>query len=1619
MPDITIGVNRDLRGGLDSDTDIQNLAGGNYPDCVNVERNNSGIGGSDAPSDGNAIAYTLTELQKQSQKVRVFNNLIDFQNNEYNYIRMSLFNGNGFLIRNTYIKNTDYEINTFIGIRNAVESVLASPIWNIGLSQGSITGGSLFGADPDYPEGYFDVLFPFEYDTYTFELVAGFGDLGNLRIRPFSVSLRPGNYTGLTLGDAVSSGLIVLDTVDTGTPVNAENIEFTPIQIRIIKEAYSESAVGKPHLIGSKENNSKLFMCWTTKTKDRSEIVTGNLQMYVNAGLESGGGLNKLWVIVPIGHGLVDYQSVIMANMPSPFNIYNGTWVIRVIDENTFYLATSNIAIGPDLPNVPTQTTAEIFTNVDGVGLFVVQSYDVQSNTYTYEIPLKSKQLNWDTKHQIDLDVEFFNNVYSLYYNDFLNRPRVTYFNEPIGTDSAIQAINPTGQYEYEELNEQIKLQQDYAGIEISINNQYQSGGALLAGTYRYGVVLVTEAFSETEISDLTDIVNVYEPIYEGQFGGNVFGNYSTQSTSKINELLVTNIVPGLFKFIDLVSVFISGQGTALSSIQAQVVSRTQLGPNQTSIILNHSGTEIDIRAFSVQALNPIRQTILKAYNNVIGENRLLLSNFETTQQFDISSWTKTFQYSLTRTPVYWDFRDENTLGFSVPYSGYKIDNVNPYICPTGYQLYDWYRFYVVAEFIEGGFSDATFCFDVRFVSQQDYLDSFDTDDDFRFLSTNETNRRNLDEDELVDYNYNPEFDLPGFGDGTRERTYYQFGIKFKNIDWDFSINGVKVRNIIKRLKVCRAERIPEVMNSGALNLATKQRNIGDLGTDPCVYVDYVCSVKNITLPSNNPENNTPVPYSLQVQPSVAGSDERISNGRKYGSYYSPDIIFGTDQFSFIQGDKMIVLSKMLLFNTYFTTAQTEFSYLRKFECRTSPPKAYVAEIEESGLCEMDTEIEFSEGIKYSKKNLTAPVYWFQNSTGFVFSTGEIRGVEQGSPVFKFKDNIGQPFPVVWDWGFGTDYGVYSTVYFRRQVNKYGDTNDFNNILYTNYSISNGESDKVVFGGDVFTQQTWLKKYYPHIQDNTVVFDYGAAGFNIISQNKVNTQLRVVSLPPISTRPVYPITTTDLNVWLNAFGSITMDNKMPTETDQIAQNSAYKVNKDQQLIPTFDSNNINVTKFPSRIIYSELKPNGSTKDFYRVFPPAQFRDNPNNFGAIVHMDLKQGELFTLQELCYTREFLNATGQLSTIDSGQVIIGDSSVLSRPGVRLTSLGSKHKWSYARGLTDAGTDVRCWVNSDFFVVLRAGRDGTVNLTERSMMDTFLRDNMRFVRDKFTPADGQGIHAIWDDVGKNFVITVRGWKDNEPWSGNALGYNIGDVVSYGEQYSIPILYVCIQSLAPPTQQGGGRPDPNPLVSEAIPGSEIGSAYWRKIEFSDTNYYSLFTLCFNEARNRFTHFNTFYPKIYANHFDRFFSPKPHTDESNKFYLMRQGEALVFYDEEHEGYTEYVINQEPSMLKKFVSIAYNAILRPLRVEFKTQFISEQGIEERVTTLDRSEFKIRENIVYSTIKNTLDENGQNNQRTAPMKGMWLRIKTFFKARENQKINDIFVPIRMGQRNVKNP
>lgn len=1557
MPDVTIGVNRDIRGGLDTDTDILYLNGGSYPDCVNVERNNSATTGSDTPSLGTRLQYEIPAQSVQNQRIRIYIDTTQYPNG-FDWIRVTLYNGNEQVIKNDYINNVGLTNNP-TAIRQQILALLAQS----GFSNLNYT---VFTNQTD-PDGnvIIDIEFSFFYDDWVLEIVP-----------EQRIDQTPSFYNANAVIGRRPDDLI---QVTSGAKPIVVATALEPFRTRIMYEAISLTGAGKYHLIGSKENNSLLFMTWTTQTKERQRLQLNIVGL--NTGTVNNGVVNRgVFVTTDIAHGLQTNESIVLANLSGEANIFNGEWTITVVSDTSFYLNTALPFSA--MPQTITNYGGQIYVNPYGLGAFLVQRYDIQANVYRYVIPLRSKKLNWITTKQIDLDVEYFNRVYSLYYNDFYNRPRVTYFEGELYLDSAIEVINPEfGRYSYEELTQQIKLQQDSAGVTIELRDQVQTGGSLNSGSYRYGVVLVTEDFTETEISTLSNLISVYEPIWEGLTGDNVYGTYA--ATTKINQIFVSGIQPGIYKYIDLISVYISGTSFSLPSTEALVVTRTQLGPDQTEITLQHTGNEIDSRAFPLGGLNPIRQSILKAYNNVIGENRLLISNFETSQRFDISEWVNTFTYSIKKYPLYSDFFSENKLGFATPLGD-----------ATGYQLYEWYRFYAVGEFIEGGYTDATFCFDVRFVTQQEYTNSFGTDDDYRFLETNLFDRRDFNGDDLTTYT---------MGQNTRE--YYQFGIEIKNIDWTFSINGVKAKDLFKRILIHRAERIKEVIASGAINMGIIYNDPDNQYPDADeVLLDF-------------PGIKVTQPFQPEIDAGGAADQQLLyslqtgATNSRFCSFYSPTFMFG-EQYSFIEGDSVVALGR------YSGVHSTELYYGGEFEkymlriWRSTLPGGIVSVksnvVEGKYLIENEEHtFEYNnQTYVYTKKGfILRDIKYFSPTSQQIEQTNVGMGAVQASPVLLLDTPISSP-P-----GFGSDYGIYHAVYFRKRINKYGARTADNDIIYTNYDIYSTESSKTIFGGDVYNQQTWLKQIYKRTGGTR---DGGAAGFNLISQNTFNTQLRAFD-PDATNRYAYPINTDDWTVWI-VEGYTNPGEPGIVDGDQIFKNTAYSVIKNQQLFPVFDPNQITRSVFPTRIIYSELKPNGSTKDFYRVFPPAQFRDNPNNYGAITHMDIKQGELFTLQELCYTREFLNSTGRLSTIEDGQVIIGDASVLSRPGIRLTQLGSKHKWSYARGLTDSGTDVRCWVNTDFFVVLRAGRDGTVNLTERALMDTFLRDHMRFVKDKFTPADNQGIHATWDDVGKNFMITCRAWIDHEEWSATSSGYKVGEIVSYGSELSIPILYVCIQNIRP---EGPNTRPGEPTVQTAIPGSEIGAAYWERKYFSDFNYYSVWTLAFNEARNRFTHFQTFYPKIYANHFDRYFSPSPYDGESNRFFLMRDSEPLVFYDRENEGYSEYVINQDNSVTKKFVSIAFNSYFKPFKVELKTQFISENGIEDRVTTLDRSEFTMRENIAFSTIKNTLDSQGRNNQRTAPMKGLWLRIKTFFKAREYQKINDIFVPVRTGQRNIKNP
>ena len=1299
-----------------------------------------------------------------------------------------------------------------------------------------------------------------------------------------------------------------------------------------IKEAISITGQGGFIEIGSKDLLGTTWLFSTTQDREQTKLYNEFMRFYL---VNDYGG--QIGVFFP-DHGLVTGESIVIANAVGIGAVANGEWVINVISENNFALF---LSVPTGMTVSPINYGGVIYKDTFGVGQIGVQQYVGETDSYTYTRILASKRLNFRTMYQIDVDAVLNNNGYLLKFTDNYNYPRTFSYKGAFIEDGALQPLNPDGFYTYETLTDEIKNIINYSAAVVEYEEQVQSGGQVPPANWRYAVEFLTDTNATTELSFLSNPIPTYPPTYIGYSAtyhpiyGSAIGN---SVTPKINRVRVTGITPGIFKYIQLV-----GFNYANSSVNTVVVSafrirKELLSPDQTEIILEHNGNEPDITFFDTTLAIPVRPDIIRAGSNRFCENRLVYGNITTSTEIDIREWALTMKYSIKRKGIPAAFRTEMWEEF------YNPENTAKYV---GYQPYEWYRFYISAETYSGKITDSVFSFDMRLLTQADYAAFGEAE----FNEINGGDRRDLAGDEYDSYapgNWQP---LP-----SSERYLYQMYIELNNIDWEYQINGVKVKDIFKSVKVSRAERVQEVIATG-------------------VYV--VAATESV--------GSTIVWYDTTGNPELAQTNFRI------GSFYSSDILFGYTQYNESQiGDKLINFGTLNFYDSNRYDDPTTFKqsfWTTVGPVNNTPSSAQVINI---------TRCQFipSRGAKTFTFGATTRIFYKKdvNDANLVSDTGS---TFLGSPVIQLDQDVDR---------FLGQYqsGRFQSLIFRAKKAKYGARDAFGNtIVFTGATAFNGQSSVSVFGGDVFNQQVQFR------QQIRVSNDTSSSAFNIISTNIVNTNLRPFDINvPYRSFPVFPILPQN---WM-----------ISSDPDYYYRNTGYSIFNQVQASTVFDPEGNDLGNYITRKYYSQLNPNNANTDKYREFLPLDFQDNPNNFGPITHLEIVNGELFTLQQRGFTREFFNATGRLQTAEDGDVLIGTGEVLSRKGLRLTMLGTNQKWSVCKGFTFSGKETIMWVNDEFGGVMRFGADGTVNVSEREMMSTFFRERMRFVIGKDTPADNQGITTVWDNIGKNFIITQRAWKDSPEWVDGTLYAKNKVVTSYDEQtYGIKIqietkgvvqLYLCLAS--------------HTASAETQPGTAGGEAYWEAISLDNLDYYNVYTIAFNEQKNSFTHRYTFYPRIYHTQNNRYFSQSPidfPEISSLPIYRHRDKDAreITFYGQANEGYTEYIINYMSRTVKKFIAHAQTALLKPKRVEFETQFISQNGIDNRKTYLDRADFTMRENQAFSNIKNNLDSQGRNDQPTAPLTGLWLKIRTFFAANEKQKINDTTVVIRTGQRNVENP
>ena len=1273
---------------------------------------------------------------------------------------------------------------------------------------------------------------------------------------------------------------------------------------RIVQEALSGSEIGGSQSgnvipVSKKEINGNLFIistCGREVSREIGQVLGISQSPFFDAAIQ----------VNLFNHGLQFLDSIVIFGALYPEA--NGTWVVRVIDDD-------NIALEGSIGTVPTLGEGgKAFTSTNYYTEIGVQ-VDTGDNIYQYTRLIGTKKFGVVTTRQPDLDGHLGNDRYNLYFTDKYQDPRVFYYRGEFEEDGAISVLKPNGIYDYESVNEETINLLPQPKVRVEFVNQIQSGGQLESGNYIYGIVLRTETFAPSGISVLTNAVPVYAPNNDSNPNTRLFG--TTGVTGKRNVISVTNIPEGQYDSIQLIAIQFASSGTE-SAITPYIVNTNKLTSNQTSIELQHTGNE-SLTLFPIDLLQLLSNAFKLAGSNVIVDNRLVYGDLVVDRQADLTAWVDTFDYSIVR----------NSIAAS-PFlnAPSRPATFEEYYTPEnvytggGYMPYEWERFYIVAQFKNGNYSDGVFAFDVRFLPQGEYNAN-------EFLSTNKRPRRDFTGDEYVDNQFGNNDANGGF--------LFQLGIELKNISWDFPINGLPARDVIERIFVCKRPTIKEVLGSGKI-VQTLRYDFPTIRRVPF----YPFNLPNAPTGSNQVNNDSLYAF---ICPEWFFNKEYVTS-----SIFGDEIILTAN----IRATETTISSGQLVARLYYDTNNNTDLFTTRVPITEAQ---YIGFGEEKDFSQVSPTIKFNKTMDYAVG--VSQALFFEGTVIRVAASLDVLGY------FDFFSDLVNAF------------------YFRPISNKYGNVNQ-GEIEFTGYSIYPDEQ-KRVFGGKVFNQQLSTKGYVAE-EFQSLILSF-ATGYILSSHSRVNTNLRTFD-DTANGQPFGPSAYNTTN-WFSQ-----------TIQDQDQYNFAYQLKEGIQISRPYDPNLFSAEFLRTRKAFSLEKPDNSIRDFFRQVLPLQFQDNDNNNGDITHLANVNGDLVTIQRYAVTREYTNSQGTLVNQDAGEILVGNSGFLNRKGQQLTVYGTQHKWSIIKGRTQGGKETLFWLNTDFNAILRYGADGTVNQSMRNYMQTFLREYTQIVRNKLTPADGQGIHGIWDEQLNSYLITARAWTDAASnWVQNGF-YFVGGVVIFGETFGVPQLYECIVQNAGVDDTPNQRPD-----------------LWRKVDFRESKFYNVWTLVFSEKKDGFTEFYTFYPKIYFQQNERYFSSNPANE--GEIWQHRLGEPLVYYGQEHEGFKTYVINFAKNLNKKFSAIGIVSLIKPFKILFESLFIKESGQEVRVTRLDRDEFRFQNTVNYSPIKNTLDNNGSNSGDSPDIRGIYLKIKFFFKAREKQKVNDIDVYTRITKRNQNKP
>jgi len=795
-----------------------------------------------------------------------------------------------------------------------------------------------------------------------------------------------------------------------------------------LEESLSRDVTGKLNVVGRFNLASDLFLWATTVRNTEYSPITISSITNIATTAENA----NIEIITLTAHGLFTGQQVLIEDTGSA----TGIWLVVVIDDFTIQLVNSAY----QTYSISAFNTIKKY--VSGYGSILYANRDLKGNwvgiNTTQSVAAKligSKALNFSTLNGVDAVVKKNNFQTKFKFGDNRNPYRLLVYNGEYETDGFIE--NPiTGKkgYSYDSLDTASRLLIGDISVNISNVEEVIGGGDLSTKNYVFYPRLINDDFTKTPFGNPSNPFTLIKQDTTDVLPANICafnGQVSAEPTTKAIKINIDNIPKGAYKYLEIAVI-----EYRFGVYEGYTLERVLLSPFQESAEVIFR-TVKNVGTLDIIDINRLYLNIQRGLNILDMENRTVISNVRLGVDPDLTEVSKAVTITVNRRSIEKKGLLLSANPAALEFGEYELaNNILNY---TGYHLLDTVRVGIRYK-IKGG--NWTKAFHIK---DQNILQGLlDASLDYSLTDTSDT---------------------------------FAYYLECTNLNLDYLVNGVKLRNIIEDFQFVRADIETEVLASGIMVISD----------DPAASL-------------------------YDAYPRYTGSAPNIATANRTIVYfYSPDLnITNRQTIEWQDGDKIINLGNANLENTY----------------TPSSPEGEVYELD-GQLSNSYQELEVFDMIDFFKSTNLTESFPLSPSTTVSLIDADI------STSF-WQRCLALRVATASNITSNADIGVYNCVYIRPKATLYPldvTQTTYKPIWGVAINIETDTSSTVynVFGGDTFT----MKRYLKLRQNNTITTDSAAFGF--YSQSKQNTQLAKYIFPALNfSSPYTSVNDLLVNAYLNA-----------------------------------------------------------------------------------------------------------------------------------------------------------------------------------------------------------------------------------------------------------------------------------------------------------------------------------------------------------------------------------------------------------------------------------------------------------------------------------------------------